>query len=82
MPIYEYRCAKCHRVSEFLVGVGQEETEIKCRYCGSKELNKMISATFVSSGRHIIGSQHGKACCGRDERCDKPLCSDDGTCKR
>jgi putative FmdB family regulatory protein len=82
MPIYEYRCTKCRRVSEFLVGVGQEENEIKCKYCGSKELNKMISATFVSSGKHTIGSSHGKTCCGRDERCDKPPCSNDSTCKK
>lgn len=82
MPIYEYRCGKCGMVSEFLVGVGQEETEIKCKHCGSKEMAKMISATFVSSGKDVIGSQHGQTCCGKDERCDTPPCSDDGSCKR
>lgn len=82
MPIYEYRCAKCSKVSEFLVGVGQEETEIKCKYCGSEEMTRMISAPFVSIGKGIVGSQHGETCCGRDERCDKPPCSADGACKR
>jgi len=82
MPIYEYRCTKCDKISEFLVGVGQEETEIKCKHCGSSEMTRIISATFVSSGKGIIGSQHGKTCCGRDERCDTPPCSDDGTCRR
>jgi putative FmdB family regulatory protein len=82
MPIYEYRCVQCNKVSEFLVGVGQEETEIKCKYCGSREMTRMISATNVSFGKGIIGSQHGKTCCGRDERCDTPPCANDGTCQR
>lgn len=82
MPIYEYRCEKCGEVSEFLVGVGQEDTTIICKYCGSEDLTKMISASFVSRSKNIIGSQHGKTCCGRDERCDKPPCSDGGTCQR
>lgn len=82
MPIYEYRCAKCDKVSEFLVGVGQEKTEIKCKYCGSEDVHRIISATFVASGKNIIGSQHGKTCCGREERCEQPPCSDDGSCKR
>jgi putative FmdB family regulatory protein len=82
MPIYEYKCAKCGKISEFLVGVGQEETLIKCKYCSSEEMVKLISAPHVSIGRGIIGSQHGQTCCGRDERCDTPPCADDGTCKR
>ena len=82
MPLYEYRCAKCDRISEFLVGVGKGKTEIKCEHCGSEEMIKVISASFVSSGKGIVGSQHGKTCCGRDERCDTPPCSDDGTCRR
>ena len=82
MPIYEYRCVKCGKSSEFLVGVGQEKTEIRCKNCGSTEMTRMVSAPFVSSGKGIIGSQHGKTCCGRDERCDTPPCSDDGSCSR
>ena len=82
MPIYEYRCVKCGKVSEFLVGVGREDTEIKCKSCGSEELIKLISVSFVSRSKNLIGSQHGTTCCGRDERCDKPPCSDEGVCKR
>jgi putative FmdB family regulatory protein len=44
MPIYEYRCANCNKVNEFSVGVGQEEAEIKCKYCGSEKMTRMISA--------------------------------------
>ncbi len=82
MPIYEYQCKNCGKVSEYLVGVAQEEIEIKCKLCGSKKLNKIFSKSNISTSGHLIGSQGGKTCCGRDERCDTPPCSDSGICRR
>jgi len=82
MPIYEYKCRDCGKVSEFLVGVTKDEPEIKCAFCKSKKLDKLFSQSFVSTGNRIIGSQGGKTCCGRAERCDTPPCSGDGVCKR
>lgn len=81
MPVYEYQCKNCGKVSEFLIGVVQENIEIKCKYCGSKELNKIFFKSFVSRGGNLIPYQGGKTCCGRDERCKVPPCSD-GTCVR
>jgi putative FmdB family regulatory protein len=81
MPIYEYQCKKCGNTSEFLVGVGQDQVELKCKKCGSLKLEKIFSKTVISKTADIIGNQHGKTCCGRDERCDNPPCSD-GVCKR
>jgi len=82
MPIYEYKCRDCGKISEFLVGVGSDAPEIKCDFCKSKKLDKIFSQNFISKGGHIIGSQGGRTCCGRTERCDTPPCSDDGICKR
>jgi len=82
MPIYEYKCKDCGKISEFLVSVGQGTSEIKCKFCKSKNLDKIISSSFVATSGHIIGSQGGKTCCGRTERCDTPPCSDVGVCKR
>ena len=92
MPVYEYQCNNCGKISEFLVGVTQEKLEIRCRYCGSKELNKIFSKSFISKSGHLIASQGGKlarrslgeggTCCGREERCDVPPCSENGVCKR
>jgi len=82
MPIYEYRCQDCGKITEFLVGVTQERTEIKCSACGGKNLNKIISPGFISTSGNMLGTQKGKTCCGKDERCDSPPCSNNGVCKR
>jgi putative FmdB family regulatory protein len=82
MPIYEYKCNKCHRISEFLVGIGQGSGEIKCRHCGSSELERILSGSHVVMGKGGSGPYHGKTCCGREERCDAPPCSADGECTR
>jgi len=82
MPIYEYQCKHCNAINEFLIGIGQGDIAIKCQYCGSKELNRILSKSNVAVGGRAIGSQQGKTCCGRDDRCEKPPCSGDGKCRR
>ena len=79
MPIYEYRCEACGAVSEYLVGLGDEE-RIQCKVCGSSGMNRILSASsFIlqSSGR-----MPGRTCCGREERCETSPCSDGRTCRR
>lgn len=44
MPMFEYRCADCAAVTEFLVGVTAEDPEIVCSSCGSTNLQKQMSA--------------------------------------
>ncbi len=45
MPIYEYRCQKCHRrVSIFLRSFGDAETaKPKCTHCGHEKLERLVS---------------------------------------
>jgi len=78
MPLYEYRCRSCGSVSEFLVGFGEED--ISCRICGSKEMERILSLSHVSKSA-IIGKNKGLTCCGREERCEIPPCSE-GLCRR
>ena len=82
MPIYEYKCKKCGEINEFLEGIITNEEEKICKFCGSNQLIKIPSTTNVISGRGIIGSQGGRTCCGRTERCEKPPCSGDNICKK
>lgn len=83
MPIYEYRCEQCGRISEFLEGIGKRDNEKRiCKNCGSKNLHKIFSTSYVNSGNSFVGGQNGKTCCGREERCDTPPCSESGECER
>jgi putative FmdB family regulatory protein len=82
MPIYEYKCKDCGKISEFLIGVVRDTLEIKCHFCGSKEVDKIFSKSFTPAAGNLPGSQGGKTCCGREERCDTPPCSDGGACRR
>ena len=77
MPIYEYRCRNCDEMFEVLV---RADMVVACPRCGSSALEKQISAAFVSSGQ--TARQAGHTCCGRDERCATPPCSEEGTCRR
>ncbi|MHC4124750.1 MAG: FmdB family zinc ribbon protein [Planctomycetota bacterium] len=45
MPIFEYKCGKCGKRSEFLEKSSRQPSRT-CSYCGSKDLQKLLS-TFV-----------------------------------
>jgi len=43
MPIYEYRCQDCARVSSFIVLNIRDPFHPKCKRCQSAKMNKLIS---------------------------------------
>ncbi len=47
MPIYEYRCNQCHREFSELFLNQREITKVRCRYCKSKDLTRLISSFSV-----------------------------------
>ena len=46
MPIFEYKCLKCGRISEHLV-FNEKEFKPFCRFCGSAKVKKLISRVKV-----------------------------------
>jgi putative FmdB family regulatory protein len=79
MPIYEYRCNDCGNVSEFLARTHAEKPA-HCRICGRGALKRIISAAHM--GAATSGRPPGATCCGRQERCERPPCSEGGGCVR
>jgi putative FmdB family regulatory protein len=78
MPIYDYKCRECGRVSEVLQRSLEGEA-IKCPHCGSEDVEKLMSASYmVRMGR----DGGGTTCCGSTERCDAPPCSTGDVCHR
>ena len=47
MPIYEYRCEDCGRVSEFLLIKSDEIFVPQCRRCQSKKMSRVLSKVRV-----------------------------------
>jgi len=78
MPIYEYKCLDCGRISEIFLRSPNIET-IECPICGSKDLEKLLSASYAI---RMDASMPGRTCCGRTERCETPPCSSGGVCRR
>ncbi|MEJ5347338.1 MAG: zinc ribbon domain-containing protein [Desulfosoma sp.] len=65
MPIYEYVCSECGRVSEHLV-FAKEET-VACPECGSGELKRLLSVSSTASGvkeGHRLPGSRDTGCCG------------------
>ena len=78
MPIYDYKCQECEKISEIFVrNPGSEVT--KCPECGSENMERIISFSYMI---RMATSTPGTTCCGRTERCQKPPCSTDDVCPR
>ena len=43
MPIYEYRCDKCRRVTSVLTTRITEKVEAVCSHCGGKKMSRLMS---------------------------------------
>jgi putative FmdB family regulatory protein len=47
MPIYEYRCDDCGKISEFLLIKSDEIFTPQCKKCKSKKLSRVLSRVRV-----------------------------------
>ena len=76
MPIFEYKCKKCNHQFEFLMKSSDDESDLKCENCGSKRLEKLISAPSVSvkGGSTVTRCGKSSTCCGASTPCDTPSC--------
>jgi len=79
MPIYDFRCKQCQKVSEVLVSSSTEWKTPACPNCGSQNLERLISAPGLLKERH---TKANATCCGREERCETSPCSTGEQCRR
>ena len=78
MPIFDYKCQECGKVSEVFVN-NADSRSITCHTCGSDKMERLISASYVLQTEIRVP---GTTCCGRTERCEAPPCSVGDTCSR
>lgn len=79
MPIYDFRCKVCGNISEVLLR--DADKRVRCTNCGSEDMEKLISASYVVKA-DADGPAPDTTCCGRNERCDAPPCSIGEVCSR
>lgn len=53
MPIYEFMCKECKNQFETLVSIGGEKS-VSCKFCGSKDIRKLISSFGIGGGSSKI----------------------------
>jgi len=63
MPIYTYECKDCGEKFDLLVGVTSKKTELKCRKCNSKNIQKTISSFSVGNKTGSSGSSCSTGTC-------------------
>jgi len=78
VPIYDFRCRECGKVSELFLR-GADNQVVCCPDCGSEKLERLISASYMIK---TSASAPGTTCCGRTERCETPPCSTGDVCHR
>lgn len=44
MPIYEYQCTPCGHVSSIYFRTTTDTPDLRCRYCGSSAVQRILSA--------------------------------------
>jgi putative FmdB family regulatory protein len=59
MPIYEFRCLKCHELFEILTARADEAVEMRCPKCAAAEFERVMSATNYSVSGGAGGSSSG-----------------------
>jgi len=77
MPIYDFKCRECGRISELLLR--DISKKVHCPGCGSENMERLVSASYMVK---TDVPAPGTTCCGRDERCATPPCSTGSTCHR
>jgi putative FmdB family regulatory protein len=65
MPIYEYRCAGCGAVSDFMVGVGSQAdaASLSCGQCGGERLERLMSRINIGRAAASFAAPCGQSAC-------------------
>lgn len=61
MPVYTYLCKDCSEKFDLLIGMSSEKTELKCKKCKSKNIEKTFGAFNVGGPGGKFGSS-GLSC--------------------
>lgn len=75
MPLFCFHCDECGHRYELLLPFADADTA-RCPECGAP-LHRLLTAP--SDYRTLRPRPPARTCCGAEERCDTPPCSDGGS---
>jgi len=61
MPLYSYICKDCGEKFDLLIGVSSRNPELRCKKCGSKNIEKTFAA-FKVGGPGARSTSSGPSC--------------------
>jgi len=64
MPLYEYRCTSCGRITEVLKPAEQRDEPVACRWCGQQAFRKVSSFAAAGGNGGGCGPCTSKSCAG------------------
>ena len=78
MPLFDYLCLDCGKSNELIVIKSSDE--IQCDSCGSRNLDKLVSAPSSLSGaaKNRMPSLEDTSCCGSAP--NEAGCAGPGSC--
>jgi putative FmdB family regulatory protein len=64
MPLFDFLCIECGKVSELLVASSSDQPE--CGVCGSRNVQRLLAApsSLSGAGRKSMPGPGDTACCG------------------
>lgn len=68
MPIYEYRCDSCRRLSSVFVRSAKAEVRATCEHCGSADLKRMMSRVGRVKSTQDVLDEYGTPSAGEGYR--------------
>jgi putative FmdB family regulatory protein len=79
MPLYDYQCHNCGKVSEILIMNGSNR-RVVCPSCGAEKMERLMSATSSLTGKAAGGlpGPGDSTCCGSSP--GQAGCAGPGSC--
>ena len=74
MPIFEFKCTKCEEFFEVIVVKSDDDRDIDCPKCKSKEFQRVVSTTNYTMGRGA-GAGSAKGVHTQERSCSGGSCT-------